>query len=274
MEIQILGGETHCRHNERLVVMHLQLSGDGKEENVINMRLITVSLKMQHFMSGFMGCCIMKSLPPVPLPGRMCQQKEKAGSMRAILQQFHYSGLSLNDSDGFVFQNRYGCPRPPTSVTPIQEIVSPRWFSSRSYILWERQQSVSLGWMQQHKHHSVLPVRVWPGELREGPEVIPWMKGQNCSSILTSPKHKSNPGPPLIRAINPERGESARGAAGKRRRWKGQQQMGSWCSRAELLSLNVLIRSLNVHHKGLRMILYHAGIHSRLLLKKIVFTNC
>lgn len=32
---------------------------------------------------------------------------------------------------------------------------------------------------------------------------------------LDSSKAQANPSPPLIRAINPERGESARGAAGR-----------------------------------------------------------
>lgn len=39
------------------------------------------------------------------------------------------------------------------------------------------------------------------------------MKGQNCSTISTSPEHWPNPSWPLIRAINPEREDgSARGA--------------------------------------------------------------
>lgn len=44
------------------------------------------------------------------------------------------------------------------------------------------------------------------------------MKGQNCSSISSGPKHWPNPSLPLIRAINPEREEGcARGADGGRR---------------------------------------------------------
>lgn len=79
------------------------------------------------------------------------------------------------------------------------------------------------------------------------------MKGQNCSSILKGPEHWPNPGWPLIRAINPQRGKKgapeglmggvARGEEGgrkmKNRRTGGQEVFNCKFFHLDRLSVHI-----------------------------------